>query len=505
MKRPHWVVLGVAYLGMLLGACQTQSLTPIHTAGSTVSSALATMAPTSTALLLPTRTPVASATPSPYMTPTPVPSATPVLPLAPIFGMGMEVISQAGALDAISQAGIFWVRSNRPVIWAEVEPVEGARNWDAMKPLEEELRNAAALGMEVIQVIRVTPAWAQKIPGTSCGAIKLEKLGAFALFMRDLVTRYSVAPYKVRYWEIWNEPDIDPSLVPPASDWGCWGDATDAYYGGEYYARLLKLVYPQIKSADPQSQVLVGGLVLDCDPVQPPQGKDCKPTKFIEGILRGNGGPYFDGVSFHAYDYYYGRLGVYQNSSWHSAWNSTGPSITAKSRFLKDLLSAYGANGKSLFNTEAALICWNAEAEPACQTSGFQMTKAYYVPQLYVAALAEDLEVSAWYSTFGWQGSGLINPTDRASLPAMDAYRFVAKELRQARFLREVKDYPGIRVYEFQRAGQRIWVLWSLDGASHVIRLPDFPLAGFDVFGNSIPADASQSVTLMPLYIEWRK
>ena len=63
-------------------------------------------------------------------------------------------------------------------------------------------------------------------------------LDAFAGFMRDLVARYSVPPYNIKYWEIWNEEDVDPSLVGPTSGFGCWGDATDPYYGGGGYAEF---------------------------------------------------------------------------------------------------------------------------------------------------------------------------------------------------------------------------------------------------------------------------
>ena len=93
---------------------------------------------------------------------------TPALPPTPIVGMGMEVISAVGALEMVTQAGTYWVRSNRPVAWAEVEPTEGARNWGAMAGLEEEVRSASSHGLQVIQVVRVTPAWAQKLPGATC-------------------------------------------------------------------------------------------------------------------------------------------------------------------------------------------------------------------------------------------------------------------------------------------------------------------------------------------------
>ena len=128
--------------------------------------------------------------------------------------------------------------------------------------------------------------------------------------MHALVARYSVALYNIKYWELWNEPDIASSNFPGDNLFGCWGDPNDPYYGGGYYADMLREVYPQIKAADPQGQVLVGGLLLDCDPRL---GAGCEkvknnnqPSKFLEGILRKNGVPFFDGVSFHAYDYYLG-------------------------------------------------------------------------------------------------------------------------------------------------------------------------------------------------------
>ena len=67
--------------------------------------------------------------------------------------------------------------------------------------------------------------------------------------MAEAVERYSAPPYNVIYWEVGNEPDIDPSLVDGDEIYGCWGDKTDAYYGGGYYAEVLKQVYPAVKKA----------------------------------------------------------------------------------------------------------------------------------------------------------------------------------------------------------------------------------------------------------------
>ncbi len=94
--------------------------------------------------------------------------------------------------------------------------------------------------------------------------------------------------------------------MPPAvySVFGCWGNPNDPYYGGGYYAELLKRAYPAAKAANPQAIVMNGGLLLDCDPRYPPPGKDCLPAQFLEGMLRNQGAAYFDILAFHGYPYY---------------------------------------------------------------------------------------------------------------------------------------------------------------------------------------------------------
>ena len=428
--------------------------------------------------------------------------------LQTVFGVGMDHYNTGWGSNQMVAAHISWVRLVG-VLWSSVEPTQGAYNWSVLADLEGELQEASSQGVQVILLVHSTPEWARKVAGTgpSCGPIAGDKLPAFGNFMRAMVARYSVAPYNVKYWELWNEQDTPYFAVDPG--FGCWGDGSDPYFGGGDYADMLKVVYPQIKAANSQAQVLIGGLLLDCDPrgACAAVGNDPLPPKYLEGILQNNGGPYFDGVSFHAYDYYSMASGQYSNPNWGSAWNTTGPVVIAKSQFIQSLLSQYGVTGKYLMNTESALICGSTGFESNCQTEAFANTKAYYVTQVYAASIAQGLRANTWYNTLGWRGSGLLDG-NLNGLPAYTAFQFGRNELRYAGYLGDINagdigGVSGVKGYKFQRGDRRVWVLWSLDGSTHTINLASVPLAAWDALGVSIIPNASMSVTLKPVYLEW--
>jgi len=443
-------------------------------------------------------------------------------PLETVFGVEMRRITTSGGLDQVASANTTWVRRNG-VLWADIEPNEGTRNWDALAGLEQELIDANVNNLQVILIVRKTPGWAQKVSGYSCGPISEEKLGAFGNFMYDLVSRYSHPPYNVKYWEMWNEPDVDPALAGliggDGISFGCWGDSTDPYYyGGGYYAEMLKVVYPRIKAADPQAQVIVGGLLLDCDPRGSPSicdttGHDNRPPKFLEGILLNNGGPYFDGVGFHAYENFGNALGHYSLWTWNSAWNTTGSATIAKARFIEKVLDTYNISDKFIMNTETAIVCGGFDdppGQPPCEsdpTSAFEQTKAYYVAQVYAAAIAEGLRANIWFSILGWRNSGLLTSSG-APRPAYDSYQFARSELMNASFVGDIDSVDtggvsGIKGYKFILGDRTIWLLWSLDGTEHSISFSTLPRVIFDVFGNVLPTSNYLDVNLMPLYIEW--
>ncbi len=443
--------------------------------------------------------PTLSPTPSP-VPPTPTRFWQRQDPPETIFGVEMDAINDKNGLPLFAPPTT-WVRRTA-LEWNRVEPTAGVRDWRAVRKLKEELARAAANGLQVILVVRGAPDWAAP---QSCGPITDPAgLAAFADFMREAVAQFPM----VRYWELWNEPDIDYAILGnPKSAWGCWGDGGDREgYGGSRYAAMLKAVYPAMKAANPEAQVVAGALLLDCDPAHPPfdkngQPEDCTPAKFLNGILRAGGGDYLDGVSFHAYDYYSGQLGRFGSAfSPESRWSTTGPAVVAKARYVRNVLEPYAAQGKFLMNTEAALLTQTGVAcDTACET-----TKAYYLAQAYASALAEELRANIWYSVLGWPGRNTaLLDQDLNPLPAYLAYQVSASTLRDAVYQGEVTTYAGVKGYQFDREDARVWVLWSLDGQAHAITLPGKPRAIHAALGDAWPLQTRMVVDVQPVYIVW--
>ncbi len=428
-------------------------------------------------------------------------------PLPPtVFGAETVTFDDPTLIQLAVDARVSWIRIPA-FYWHKIEPnapVNGQHTYDWSSVPESSLRNIAANHMYAIATVRSTPLWAQSVPNVYCSSVTQEHLADFAAFMQAVVTRYSQPPYNVHYWELGNEPDIDPGIVPfkDSGIMGCWGDASDPYYGGGYYAEMLKVVYPAIKAADPQAQVLIGGLLLDCDPADPDCTPDSKkvPPKFFEGILRNGGGDYFDIVSFHGYPPFGGG---YIQDEIYQAWNQRGGVVLGKAAYLRELMQQYGVD-KPLLHTEGALLCpeWNTtDCNPP--NAAYETAKSDYVVWLYTRALASDFMGSIWYTLDGggWRNGGLIEGTSTPT-QAYDAYKFITAELFEAQYTGQPAGLdPALRAYAFQKSDKTVWVVWSSDTLTHTMTTPAGYTAVYDKVGNSLTVTSTLQIN-SPVYIE---
>jgi hypothetical protein len=157
----------------------------------------------------------------------------------------------------------------RPVAFSPTDPADPAYRWDA---LDAEVRAAIAAGLEPILDFVGAPGWALE-PGTKGadggpGTPIAADLGAFA---QAAATRYRGSfrglP-RVRYWEVWNEPNLTPYLSPQLVD----GKpvAPIAYRG------MVNSVADAVKGVHLDNVVVAGGLApfYDKTPSVVAQDKD---------------------------------------------------------------------------------------------------------------------------------------------------------------------------------------------------------------------------------------
>ena len=464
----------------------------------------ATREPENTATLvdnvLPSATSTATQIP-PTQTPTLEPSPTQIpLITMPLIGSEPHHPESESTLTLLTEVGAQIIRFNG-VVWYNVEPQEGQYDWGSLQKLDIAMRELAARDIEVILIVRGTPDWAQKVPGSACGPIAQEKFGSFAIFMSELVRRYSQPPYNVKYWELGNEPDVAPELVPSNYPFGCWGDSADENYGGGYYAEMLKVVYPAVKSVDQEAQILIGGLLLDCDPYYPPEGKDCLPSRFLNGILANGGANYFDIVSFHGYP-------PYQNQSmsqeWESpGWAARGGVVVGKIDYLRSVMQQYGAN-KPLFLTESSLLCPDGNKNECMPPDEhFYETQADYLVRLFVRNWALDVAGTIWYDFEGkgWRNGGLVGEDANNPKPAFQAFKYLNEKLVGMSYIGESPLPNGLQGYIFVDDDRETWVIWSQDESPQAMELPSNVIVVYDKYGQAVALQDQLEVS-SPVYLD---
>jgi hypothetical protein len=135
------------------------------------------------------------------------------------------------------------------LLWNEIEPVEGERDWTRPDRVVEDIR---AEGMEPLFVVLGSPSWANGVPeSTPDQDLYVPARGpALDTWLRNYSDFLAVAVerYKdfVRRWEIWNEPNLTVFWRPqpdPAA-----------------YRKVYETLRRTILRVDPSASVAVGGL-----------------------------------------------------------------------------------------------------------------------------------------------------------------------------------------------------------------------------------------------------
>ena len=306
---------------------------------------------------------------------------------------------------SVDQLGVAWAREDFP--WPRIEPRPNAWDW---RVLDEMVAAHEERGVAILGRLGYSVGWATADSNDpySDQSFSFPDLGAWRRYIRTTAQHYRG---RVRYWEVWNEPDNGVF----------WQGTPDP----QAFARLLRAAYEEIKAVDPENMVLIGG-VSPWD------------SQYLRGIALAGAWDAFDILAIHPYidplSPEAGRIGA---------------SGVAAARAL---LNRYGH--KPIWVTE---IGWESGiSERNSLGSVDERTQANYLVRAYLTLLAEPgVEKVFWYtlhddtdSPFGLVrfGKGYTDYSSRK--PAFDAYATMTRELSGARFERILDLSTDRRVVE---------------------------------------------------------
>lgn len=370
----------------------------------------------------------------------------------------------------IAAAGATWAQFH--IQWTDIEQQPGVYNWAT---LDARMNNAATLGLKSIVTVNGNPPWAAEV---RCGPIYPEHLVTFANFLQAAVARYSVAPYHVLHWALYNEADNGD---PINNMWlgGCWGASHPnhaANAGGAAYAAMLKVVYPAMKAANPNVQVLLSGLAYDWFT---PKGHF--DPEFVNDIMAAGGGPYFDALNFHYFH------------AWQKSWTTAdryNTGLPRKAQRLRQAVAAYGFV-KPLIITELGHPYGAQDAEENAKLS--EDVSARLVWQLNAQAMSAGIYPIIWFEAVDEPWLPYLHGLLYADLtPNLThaAFRALTTELTGARFSTVRRDYESdVMGYDFVVGDQTKTVVWVTTQTQKEQTFP-LPVAGetlrvMDKFGTS--------------------
>jgi hypothetical protein len=332
---------------------------------------------------------------------------------------------------ALAREGyVKWMRTN--IDWEWVEPEPGKFRWDDVGAM---LKRYEDQGMQLLVTVSNTPRWASSYQeGMAQGAY----WGTYAAYPPKDVADYERFCYalaqhyrgRLRYFEIWNEPNGDFFMGTHAQ-----------------FAEVLKAGYHGLKRGNPDCEVMFDASWAD--------------VAFYRDLFRLGAADACDILAVH--NYQLGSPGPPEDTPFYQGYLD-----------LRKLLALQGQPNKPLWDSE---FCWmsdNFPGSPWWHGVG-EANQARWLVRSYVYALAAGVKRLFWFpfypyydpSTSGPHGGSLIR-ADLTPKPAFVSYRVAAQNLVGATFLRWLDVGSDARCAVFRQGREFIAVPWSVHSLTRV-------------------------------------
>lgn len=258
-----------------------------------------------------------------------------------------------------SEAGFKWMRQQFP--WFDVEihakgDFSDCRHGaciDAWAKYDNIVEIAEKYGMQLIVRLDAPPGWAQDPPG---GFAPPANFDDFADYVVAVVERYQG---RVRFYQIWNEPNNYPE----------WGEQP---VDPESFTRLLCMTYERIKQVDEDAVVIAPALTPTISlNAGPGPGSGLNEFIFLQRMYDAGAGDCFDVMSAQGY-------GLFSGPSDHRL----RPRVVnfARPLYIRDIMIVNGDASKPIWISE---MNWNAVPDEIPDKRFGQVTleqQARYLP-----------------------------------------------------------------------------------------------------------------------------
>lgn len=202
-----------------------------------------------------------------------MPNTDPAATFERVRTTGATYVRLAVNWDAVAPAA-------RPAQFRPADPADPAYNW---AQLDTDVRDAVAAGLQPVLTVYGAPTWASIADARGLGPVD-PNAREYGRFATAIATRYSGAfedlP-RVRYWQAWNEPNLNKFLRPQI-------DQTGKPLAVGLYRGLLTKFAAAVHAVHRDNVVIAGGLSPFTQNVR---GATTAPLAFMRELLCMSPGP----------------------------------------------------------------------------------------------------------------------------------------------------------------------------------------------------------------------